>query len=70
LPVDGNGLGALQYNIGFHGAAFGVPNFTVLDVFQIMMAANNSAVGGEPWGMNLSLRTDGLAIFRLLNGDG
>jgi uncharacterized repeat protein (TIGR01451 family) len=70
LQVDANGLGAYLFNIGGHGAAFGVPNGTVLDIFQIMLAANNSAVGGEPWGSNLSLRNDGLAIFRLLNGDG
>jgi hypothetical protein len=69
LQVVANGLGAYSFNIGAHGAAFGVPNGTVLDIFQIMLAANNSAVGGEPWNSNPSLRNDGLAVIRLLNGD-
>src|SRR5207245_2865274 len=58
LLVDANGLGAYTYNIGFNGAAFGVSNFTVLDIYQIMLAANNTAVSGGPWDSNLSLRND------------
>jgi PKD repeat protein len=69
LHVDAIGLGAYLFNIGFHGAAFGVANGTVLDIFHIMLAANNTAVGGEAWDSNLSLRNDGLAVIRLLNGD-
>jgi len=69
LPVDANGLGAYTFNTGFHGAAFGVPNFTVLDIFQIMLAANNSAVGGEPWDSNLSRRNDGQAVIGKIDGD-
>ena len=69
LQVDANGLGAYLFNIGSHGAAFGVASGTTLNIFQIMLAANNTAVGGEAWDSNLSLRNDGLAVIRLLNGD-
>jgi hypothetical protein len=69
LPVDANGLGAYSYSVGFHGVAFGVANNTVLDIFQIMLAANNSAMGGEPWGTNLSLRNHGQAVIGVIDGD-
>jgi hypothetical protein len=52
-----------------HGPAFGVANFAVLDICQIMLAANNSAVGGEPWGLNLSRRNDGQAVIGVIDGD-
>jgi hypothetical protein len=70
LLVNSFGLGAYSFNIGFNGAAFGVPNFTILNVYQILLAANNSAVAGSPWGMNTLLRNEGLSVFRLINGDG
>jgi hypothetical protein len=57
------------YNIGFHGPAFGVANFTVLDIFQIMLAANNTAVAGEAWDSNLSRRNDGQAVIGVIDGD-
>jgi hypothetical protein len=69
LPVDANGLGAYTYNIGFHGAAFGVANFTVLDIYQIMLAANNTAVGGAPWDSNIPRRNDGQAVIGVIDGD-
>src|SRR5206468_2996522 len=34
--VNANGLGAYNFNIGFSGAAFGVPNNTVLNVYQVL----------------------------------
>ncbi len=69
LPVDANGLGAYTFSIGFHGAAFGVANFAVLDIYQIMLAANSSATSGEPWGINLSRRNDGQAVIGVIDGD-
>jgi hypothetical protein len=69
LTVDANGLGAESYNVGFHGAAFGVPNFTVLNVFQIMQAANNAAMNGSPWFGNLQRRNDTQAVIGALCGD-
>jgi hypothetical protein len=69
LQVDANGLGAYSYNIGFHGAAFGVPNFTVLNVYQIMLAANNTAVSGAAWDSNIPRRNDGQAVIGAIDGD-
>jgi hypothetical protein len=69
LPVDANGLGAYSCSVGFHGVAFSVANNTVLDIFQIMLAANNSAMGSEPWGTNLSLRNHGQAVIGVIDGD-
>ncbi|HLJ97316.1 MAG TPA: hypothetical protein VKU02_29425 [Gemmataceae bacterium] len=46
--VNAHGLGAYSWNVGTGGPAFGVSNFTALNVFQILRDANNSAVGGEP----------------------
>ncbi|HLJ96167.1 MAG TPA: hypothetical protein VKU02_23525, partial [Gemmataceae bacterium] len=69
LPVTAAGLGAFAVNIGFNGAAFGVPNFTVLNVFQILQATDNSAVAGEPWGSNGVLRNEGLSVFQPINGE-
>jgi hypothetical protein len=43
-----DGLGNQTYNIGNNGAAFGVPNGTILTVFQVMATADanyNSATG-------------------------
>ncbi|HLJ96305.1 MAG TPA: choice-of-anchor Q domain-containing protein [Gemmataceae bacterium] len=68
--VTDNGLGAYSWNVGASGQAFGVPNLTVLNVFQLLQAANNSAVSGEPWATNSMLRNESLSVFRLLNGDG
>jgi hypothetical protein len=44
-------------------------NFTVLNIYQIMLAANNSAVAGEPWGMNIPRRNDGQAVIGVIDGD-
>ena len=47
--IDAFGLGAYGWNIFICGQAFGVTNDTVLSVYQILQAANSSAVGGTPW---------------------
>jgi hypothetical protein len=47
--------------------AFGVANFTNENVLQLLKAANDNAVGGEPWGTNLILRIEGLIVFNSLN---
>ena len=67
FTVNSNGLGAYSWNIGSSGAAFGTPNNTVLDVFQILLAANNNAVGGEPWNGNSLLRNEALTVFQGIN---
>ncbi|HLJ93877.1 MAG TPA: hypothetical protein VKU02_11880, partial [Gemmataceae bacterium] len=61
------GLGAYSWNIASSGAAFGTPNDTVLDVFQILLAANNNASGGEPWNGNTLFRNEASAVFQGIN---
>ncbi|HLJ97812.1 MAG TPA: PKD domain-containing protein [Gemmataceae bacterium] len=67
FTVNSNGLGAYSWNIGASGQAFGVTNNTVLDVYQILLAANNSAAGGEPWDSNVLFRNQGLSVFMAIN---
>ncbi|HLJ97973.1 MAG TPA: hypothetical protein VKU02_32730 [Gemmataceae bacterium] len=66
--VNDKGLGAYSWNIGTSGAAFGVSNFTALNVYLILLDANNSVVGGEPWDSNTLLRDQAYAVFRGMNG--
>ncbi|HLJ97953.1 MAG TPA: PKD domain-containing protein, partial [Gemmataceae bacterium] len=68
FTVTSNGLGAYSWNIGPSGQAFDVPNNTTLDVYQILMGANNFAVGGEPWDSDSFLRNQAYAVFRAING--
>jgi len=67
FAVNSYGLGAYSWNIGSSGQAFGVSNNTVLDVYQILLAANNSAAGGEPWNGNTFLRNEALSVFQGIN---
>jgi hypothetical protein len=68
--VNSVGLGAYLWNIVYSGAAFGVPNFTVLNVYQILQATNKFAVDGKAWGMNALLRNKGYSVFSGIDGDG
>ena len=69
FQVTALGLGASNWNIDLSGAAFGVPNGTVLTVFQILLAANNSAAGGLLYGGDLTLRNQAFAVFTGINGE-
>jgi N-acetylneuraminic acid mutarotase len=66
--VNATGLGACWYNVGVNGQAFGVANFTALNVYQILQAANNSAMAGEAWNNQPLLRLDALNVFLGLTG--
>ncbi|HLJ93650.1 MAG TPA: Ig-like domain-containing protein [Gemmataceae bacterium] len=67
FTVNSYGLGAYSWNIATSGAAFGTPNNTVLTVNQILLAANNNASGGEPWGSNTLFRNEALTVFQGIN---
>jgi uncharacterized repeat protein (TIGR01451 family) len=67
FQVDSAGLGARTENVGSSGIAFGVANFTTENVLQLLKAANDNAVGGEPWGMNAFMRIEALMVFTSLN---
>ena len=56
FTVSANGLGAYAWNVGASGAAFGVMNNTTLNVYQLLLAANNAAVGGVLWNNQLDQR--------------
>ncbi|HLJ97224.1 MAG TPA: S8 family serine peptidase [Gemmataceae bacterium] len=68
FTVNSNGLGAYSWNVGASGQPFGVNSNTVLDVYQILLAANNSAAGGEPWGSNTLFRNEAFIVFHGING--
>jgi uncharacterized repeat protein (TIGR01451 family) len=72
FSVTDPGLGAADQSVNQHGQAFLVPNFTSLNICKILSIANNTALGGHPWGSppwdtNAVLRNDALAIFLLIN---
>ncbi|HLJ97570.1 MAG TPA: hypothetical protein VKU02_30700, partial [Gemmataceae bacterium] len=70
FKVDTLGVGAATWNIFSSGQAFGVPNNSNLTVLQIMQAANNFAVSGNPWDSNGFLRNLAYNVFRGINGEG
>jgi type VI protein secretion system component Hcp len=61
--VTAAGLGASSYNVGFNGAAFGVPNSTTLSIYQILKAANKQAVNGVLYNGNVKLLDMALNVF-------
>jgi hypothetical protein len=65
--VDAYGLGAYAYSVFNEGAPFSVPNYTIVSVYQLLLDANNSASGGEPWGSQTLARGQALIVFIALN---
>jgi hypothetical protein len=65
---NSNGLGAYLFDIGNNGAAFGVNNNTSLNVYELLLAADKNAMGGEPWGTNTFLRAEGVNVFLGVTG--
>src|SRR5262249_52321494 len=67
FAVDASGLGAYSLNIGPFGAVFGVPDNTVMNVYELLVAANNAAVGGVLWNNQPAPRFWGLLVFYYVN---
>jgi len=44
--VNGDGLATYSWNVGISGQAFGVANFVVLTVYEILLPTNSTASGG------------------------
>ena len=65
--VTAVGLGATAYTIGARGAALGVRSQTVLDVDQILAAANESAVDAALDNGNATLRHRADELFTEIN---
>src|SRR5689334_6458674 len=70
FKVDTYGLGARSYNVGSNGAAFGVANNTVRDVYQLLQAADASVVKGVLYGGNATLVADAVNVFDGVNRAG
>jgi hypothetical protein len=65
--VSVTGLGARSFNIGSHGVGFGVPNNTTLNVYQMLIAANDAADSGVLYGGNKFLRAQANGAFDAVN---
>jgi hypothetical protein len=68
--VDAYGLGARSYNVGGNGAAFGVPNNTTLNVYQILLAANKQAKNGVLYNGDPTLDNEANNVFGGINQTG
>jgi hypothetical protein len=70
FAVSATGLGALSYNVGMDGAAFGVANNTTRNVYELLVAVNNQAVSGVLYGGNATLLAECADLFDSLNQSG
>jgi hypothetical protein len=67
FDVSADGLGADSFNVCFAGAAFGVRDFTTLNVYQLLLAVNNQAVNGVLYNGNGILQLQADLTLDLLN---
>jgi hypothetical protein len=70
FTVSATGLGADSFNVLSSGAAFGVANSTTLNVYQLLLAANQRAVNGVLYNGDMSLRLSAQLVFDALNSAG
>jgi hypothetical protein len=70
FTVTAAGFGAVLFNVGPNGAAFGVANNSTLDVLHLLLAVNAQAVNGIPYGGDQLLNQEALAVLKALNHDG
>jgi hypothetical protein len=60
-------LGASSFNVGSDGAALGVANGTTLNVYELLRAVNQRAVGGVLYNGDANLRDLCEDLFERLN---
>ena len=65
--VSGNGLATSTFNVGCHGAAFGVANNTTMTIMDILLAADAQAVNGVLYNGNTTKRNQANDIFSAIN---
>ncbi|MBP3960447.1 hypothetical protein J8F10_34910 [Gemmata sp. G18] len=70
FTVTTTGIANEFYNIGTNGSLFGVANGGVRTVWQILVAANNSATSGLAWNGNSTARAAARTLFAGLNDVG
>jgi hypothetical protein len=63
FTVSAAGLGAATENVGGNGAAFGVANGTILDVFHLLPAADQQASSGVLYGGDKTLVNEAVNAF-------
>jgi hypothetical protein len=68
--VTATGLGADSINVGSDGAAFGVANNIVLNVYALLEAVNEQAVDGVLYASNTILLKEANDLFDALNKAG
>jgi hypothetical protein len=70
FQVTAYGLGASSYNVGGAGSAFGVANNTLLNVYQILLAANQQAKNGVLYNGDKTLSAEALVVFSGIDSSG
>jgi protocatechuate 3,4-dioxygenase beta subunit len=70
FEVSTGGLGAATYNIGSSGAAFGVPNNSVLTVMEILTATNARSTAGVLYNGNWALSVLANSVYDGINNAG
>jgi hypothetical protein len=65
--VNASGTGALTFNVGNCGSAFGVPDGTRLTVLDMLRRTNDRAVNGVLWNSDVTLRQWAIQAFGSLN---
>ncbi len=70
FTISPAGTGAMFYNIGCNGSAFGVSNGTIMSVMDVLTAANNKAHNGVLYAGNVTLRNQANCVFDGINQTG
>ena len=68
--IDTYGLGAASYNVGNAGASLGLTNGGTYNVYQLLLAANARATGGQVDQGNTSDRAKVSSLFSGINKAG
>jgi autotransporter-associated beta strand protein len=64
------GLGAYSFNVGSDGPAFGVPNGTTLNVYQVLQATNQMSMNGILYNGNATWLQEALQLYTAINQAG
>jgi hypothetical protein len=70
FTVSADGLGAATENVGGNGAAFGLADNTTLDVYQLLLAADQRATGGVLYNGDHALVAMAVSVFGDINDRG
>jgi hypothetical protein len=68
--VSGDGVGAVTWNVGSNGDAFGVANNTTMTVMDLLLATDAQAVNGLLYNGNAAKRNEANAVYSALNQAG